>query len=354
MSAWDTIVVGGGPAGAVAASVLARIGHGVLIVDASSSPQYKIGESLPGSAVRLLRLLKLPVPNPSGPHTQIGGNLSSWNSDDLVATDFIFDPDGCGWRLQRDQFDSALRECAVQSGASLKLDQVTGIARPDKHWRLSLRSGQTESARWLIDATGRSAVVARQLGARRLVENRLSGIYALGHTKRQARIDRTVVEAVPQGWWYGARLPSGDLLVGLHVRPQYAACLVRDRRAWLQMLVETHHIARLFPDASFEHRLRIVDASGSRLDRLTGDGWVACGDAALSFDPLSAQGLFAAIYGGMMAGRSVDSALQGGHTELECYAKRLERVWQIYSQRLREIYRREARWPSHVFWSTVA
>src|SRR4029077_19660008 len=109
---------------------------------------------------------------------------------------------------------------------------------------------------------------------------------------------------------------------------------------------------RLFPDTTFEHDLRIVDASESRLDRLAGNQWVACGDAALSFDPISAQGLFGAIHGGMTAGRSVDSALRGGSTTLASYGEQLEKVWLIYSKRVREIYRSETRWPSSIFWST--
>lgn len=349
---WDAIIAGAGPAGAVSASVLARAGHRVLMIDATSCLPYKIGETLPGAALRLLRSLRLPVPDKTGPHTEVRGNLWSWNADDLDSTNFICDPDGCGWRLERTLFDFALRDCAIGFGASFKSEQVVAIARCDKLWRLFLGNGKTEAGRWLIDATGRRAFLARKLGAKRLVDMRLTAIYALGHTKRQINLDRTVIEAVSQGWWYAARLPSGALLAGFHMRPQEAAHISRERSHWLKALAKTRHISRLFPDTTFEHDLRIVDASESRLDRLAGNQWVACGDAALSFDPISAQGLFGAIHGGMTAGRSVDSALRGGSTTLASYGEQLEKVWLIYSKRVREIYRSETRWPSSIFWST--
>jgi flavin-dependent dehydrogenase len=350
---WDAIIAGAGPAGSVSASVLASAGHRVLMVDAASPLAFKIGEALPGAAVRLLRSLGLPAPDKSGPHSQIRGNLSSWNADDLVSTDFICDPGGCGWRLKRALFDSALRDAAVRSGASLKLAQVTAITRVGKVWRLFLTNSETESCRWIIDATGRRAFLARRLGARRVVDTRLTAIYAVGRANHPFYLDRTIVESVPHGWWYAARLPSGSLLAGLHVSPRDAAYFSKNRSAWLRALFETRHVTRLFPDATFEGVLHIFDASGSRLDRLAGDGWAACGDAAFSLDPLSGQGLFAAIHGGMMAGRSVDSLICGTNEALSLYLAELEQVWKIYSKRLREFYRSETRWPSHVFWSTI-
>jgi flavin-dependent dehydrogenase len=350
---WDAIIAGAGPAGAVSACVLARTGHRVLMLDATSSVRYEVGEALPGAAARLLHSLGLRVPERNGPHAEIGGNLSAWNADNLASTDFVCDPYGCGWRLDRARFDSALRDSAIRSGASLKSEQVAAIDRCDELWRLSLGNGETESGHWLIDATGRRSFVARKLGARRLIDTRLTAVYALGRTKRQIHLDRTIVEAVPQGWWYAARLPSGALIAGLHGRPQDAAHLARNLSAWLQALAQTRHIVRLFPDATFQRDLRTVDASGSRLNHFSDDGWVACGDAAMSLDPLSSQGLFAAIHGGIMAGRAIHSAILGSSTALTSYVERLEQVWQINSKRLREMYRSESRWPSHVFWSTV-
>ncbi|KPA93646.1 hypothetical protein, partial [Pseudomonas asplenii] len=68
--------------------------------------------------------------------------------------------------------------------------------------------------RWLIDAGGRPAVLARQQGAQRQVEDRLTAFYLLLHSRQDTDRDgRTLVEAVENGWWYSVLLPSGERLV---------------------------------------------------------------------------------------------------------------------------------------------
>jgi hypothetical protein len=206
---WDAIVAGAGPAGAVAAYELARSGRRVLLADAVDPTSSKIGEALPGAAVRLLRSIELPVPGGGGPHTPIGGNLSSWNSDQLVANDFIRDPDGPGWRLDRARFDADLRAAALRAGASYRSARVTDLERKDTGWHIRFKNGGTEMARWIVDATGRRAAIARRLGARRLRDAPLVAVYASGTSATGFALNRTVIEAVPRGWWYAARLTLG-------------------------------------------------------------------------------------------------------------------------------------------------
>ena len=69
-----------------------------------------------------------------------------------------------------------------------------------------------------------------------------------------------------------------------------------------------------------EDRPRGADAGSARLDRFVGDGWVAAGDAALSFDPLSSQGMLTALYTGMKAGQALSAHLAGDGGALEAYA----------------------------------
>lgn len=359
---WDAIIAGAGPAGAVAAHVLAQNGRRVLLADAIDVSQHevsehdarehKVGETLPGAAVRLLRSLALPVSTGEGPHHPIGGNLSSWNSEELVATDFIHDPDGPGWRLDRLRFDATLRESAIRSGAIFKAASVVEVARRGQLWHVKFHDGGDLTAHWLIDATGRRAAMARRLGAKRNCDTPLIALYALGKPKAGRWLNRTVVEAVPGGWWYAAFLPSGAPIAGLHVRPQDAARLSTTSGAWHQALLETRHISAMFSNATFGHPLPPLDASGAHLNPVVGDQWIACGDAALSFDPLSSQGIFSALHGGMTAGLAVAAALRGDRTLMDSYAARLSEIRRIYLARLRSIYRSESRWPTEPFWST--
>jgi len=350
---WDAIVAGAGPAGAVAAHVLARGGRRILLVDDIDPAAPKIGEALPGAAVRLLHALGLPAPERDGPHAPIGGNLSSWGSSDLVATDFMCDPAGPGWRLDRRRFDTDLRSAAIHSGALYRSTLVERAERREPHWRVLLKDGVFESARWIVDATGRRSAIARRLGARRERDAPLIALYAAMEPS-DLRLNRTIIEAAPEGWWYAARLPSGTGLAGFHTLPQCARFLRGDPRRWLGAFEDTLHLAPELGLTRFETFFQPLDASGAKLDRYSGAGWVACGDAALSFDPISGQGIFSAMYSGMTAAHAVDDALSGSPERLGEYSRRLEQVREIYVARCHFVYRGEDRWNKSPFWSNIS
>jgi len=347
---WDAVVAGAGPAGAAAAQTLARAGVRVLLADAVS-PAHKVGEALPGAALRLLQALDFPRPGPEGPHTPIRGTLSAWGSSDLVATDALRDRDGPGWRLDRSGFDASLRAAARGSGAGWRAAGVAAMMRDGSEWTVRLTSAETFKARWLIDATGRRAALARRLGARRLRDARLVACYAVGQPGADVPLSRTLIEAVPQGWWYAARLPGGAPVAGLHVGPEDARRLATDAAAWRTALAGTRHVAERFLPSLFGSLLPPLDAGGSRLDRLAGEGWIACGDAALAFDPVSGQGILAALHGGIMAARGVLGALGGDPGAVPAYGNQMERVRRAYEVQWTEAYRDEQRWPGEAFWA---
>src|SRR5947208_985599 len=107
MKFYDAIVAGNGPAGSVAAFVLARAGHSVLVIGQNGSVR-KIGESLPGAARPLLRYLGLHKILESEAHQPCFANASAWGSERLKITDMIHDPHGLGWHLDRERFDRDL------------------------------------------------------------------------------------------------------------------------------------------------------------------------------------------------------------------------------------------------------
>jgi len=351
---WDAIVAGAGPAGAVAAFMLARRGWRVLLADRTSPAVHKFGEALPGAAVRLLHSLGLPAPVAGGAHARIGGNLSSWNCDDLIAVDFLCDPFGPGWRLDRPRFDADLRAAARAAGVIERAAWVSDIGRQGDGWQVRCDDGSVERARWIVDATGRRATLARRLGAGRRRDSRVVALYSIGEARSAAQFDRTLVEAAPDGWWYGARLPSGVPIVGFHTHAREAARLKDERRAWALALADTRHVRTMLAPSLCDCPLRGTAAGGARLTRFSGDGWIACGDAAMSFDPISGQGIYAALWGGMTAGTAVADAIARDAATADDASARMEEVWDIYRVRCFALYRSERRWPFSPFWSMFA
>jgi flavin-dependent dehydrogenase len=348
---WTAVVAGAGPAGAVAAIVLARSGHRPLLVDRSADGPAKIGEALPEAGGRLLRSLGLAVLDAEGAHAPIGGTLTCWGSDELVALDSFRHPAGQGWRLDRTRFDADLRAAAVSAGAIWREDRVREMRREGGGWEVELESGAVERAPWIVDATGRSALLARRLAVPRLRDPALVAFYARGQPNPDLQLNRTVVEAVEQGWWYAARLPSGVPIAGFHTDAARAAELRADPEGWAQELSRTRHVARLLAGSQFDEPPRAVDARGARLERFSGEGWIACGDAAICFDPISGQGIFSALHGGLAAGTAIAAALEGRMDKLEAYSASMAEVGDIYRARWRSLYRSERRWPAARFWT---
>src|SRR4051794_17862045 len=176
---YDAVVAGGGPGGAVAAIVLARAGRRVLLADATPPGpcRLKVGESLPPAIRPLLRDLGLLHRLECEGHLRSAGTNSVWGSPGLQAIDFVADPNGSGWHLDRQRLDRSLRTAAGEAGVEVcEATKVRVEGRSEAGWSVRLGDVEEATARALVDATGRRAALARALGARRRRRDRLVGI----------------------------------------------------------------------------------------------------------------------------------------------------------------------------------
>jgi flavin-dependent dehydrogenase len=359
----DVIIVGAGPAGAALAYRLATAHRlDVLVLEREAEPRFRIGETLPGAAGPLLRDLGLLTGFIGRCYPKSLGRASIWGSEELVRADSFNDPQGAGWRLDRRDFDAWLVAEAQCGGAdvvrSCRLAAISRSGEASFPWALAaaLPNGDKETiaTRFLVDATGRRAAIARCLGATTTRIDRLVCTYSVRPAGAPTSLDGfSVVEAVPDGWFYAARLPSGARLVAYHTDSDLTAPVSRQRE--FADGVRATAIARAFQlpdedDPSSPPLLARVAAWSGCSSAAVGDDWAAVGDAACCFDPLSSQGLFNALYGALKLAAAIASSLTGDRRALADYGERLTTVWTAYRRHYSAFYRLERRWPDRCFW----
>ena len=374
---WDVVIVGAGPAGAATAITLAKYGRRVLLVEQRINARFRLGKSLPPASIALVEHFLGDLGSPERDQRgffRTAGNLSLWATEQAEVTDFFFTMTGFGLCVDRLAFDDALRSKAVEAGATLlkgvHLEYCARVADRPFNWQLTLTSDTRTQhrSRYLVDCSGRRAVVARTLGVQTIHYDQLFA-YAQWFSRVGDDDDRyTRIEAAPRGWWYSNRLPNTEdnetrRLVVLHTDKDLpAARMATYQQGFDQLLAGSTHIAPLLKARGYRPcgTIRGAPAGSQRLREFCGDAWMAVGDAAQAYDPLSSQGIEKALRTASHAGHMIHYALidcQHGHAGLDRsnayihqYDEQLRQLWQAYLSQRDFYYGIQARWSDQPFW----
>lgn len=356
----NVVILGGGPAGlATALSLRKHSPHlSVIVIERSAYERTRIGETLPPGTQVLLEQLDIWPAFVERDYVQSYGTCAAWGSNQLYTNEFIYGMHGQGWHVDRRDFDLMLSELVIQRDVSLYTRaRLIDYRRHHDGWRLSvgaLNSHQPSfliDADFVVDATGRSAFFARAQGAQRRVFDRLVGAVMFFDAPAASSDSYTLVEASEHGWWYSALLPSGRLVVAcMSDADLVKAQGLKSSECWLSCIDRTRYTRERLHGARPRTTPQIHPAYSHRLDRVSGDGWLAVGDAAYTFDPLSSQGIFQAIRGGIYASYAILDAFKQNTSGLKKYASLIDHEFSNYRNIWADYYKRERRWPQSAFW----
>jgi flavin-dependent dehydrogenase len=324
---YDVVVAGGGPAGCAIAIALARHQITSCIIERGDYSGARPGEMLQPASRGLLERLNVRLDD----HRPAYGVSSAWESETLVHNDFFAGTHGDGWLLDRPRFDAALAAAAREAGATL----LTNSQATPADFESSV----------VVDATGMASAEARRRGARKIAYDHLTGVFAMLDPRHERGDGFTIVEAMENGWWYSAFVPDGRIAVAFMTD----ADIVREQRLndperWLAALQATRYTRERTNGAALREPLHVRSAASAILDHVCGDGWLAIGDAASAWDPLSSSGIHKAL------GNAIDAASAIAAGSFEGYERSVRGAFDDYLATRDRYYALVRRWPESLFW----
>jgi flavin-dependent dehydrogenase len=320
----DVAVVGGGPAGSTAATLLARRGYKVIALEKARHPRFHIGESLlPMNLPVFERLGVLDKVRALGIFKP-GADFEADNDRGYNTYAFaraIGNSPPHAYQVWRQDFDKMLYDHARESGADareghevLRIDQ-TG----PRETRLEVRTDEGRSygiqARYLVDASGRDAFLSASKKLRRKNGQHQSAAI-FGHFRGAARragedAGNISIYRFDHGWMWMIPLPDGVMSIGAVCRPEY---LKQRKGRTVEFLMDTLHLnpglQKRIEGAELISEVRVTGNYSYDSTRMGGPGWVMVGDAFAFLDPVFSSGVYLAMSGAEQAAATVDTALR--------------------------------------------
>ena len=328
---YDCIIVGGGPAGSSAATIVSQAGFDTLLLEREAMPRYHIGESLMPEAFWCFeRLGVLDQMRNSDYVRKVSVQFVS--STGKESQPFFFkqhDPRECSstWQVERAEFDHMLFKNAAANGASC-VDQarvMDVLMDGDRAVGVTVQTSEGTSkevrAKVVVDATGLQAVIANRMGLRRDEED-LKKIAIWSYFENAEREPgehggATIILHTEKkdSWFWFIPLRNGITSVGVVGDRSYmledrgspeqtfadelALCPAMQRRLALSTNIEKYRVAREFSYTTTQQ---------------SGDGWVLVGDAMGFIDPIYSSGVYFALQSGIMAADVVVTGLRNDDT----------------------------------------
>jgi flavin-dependent dehydrogenase len=321
------LIVGGGPAGSVAAAALAREGVRVRLIDAAHFPRYHVGESLTPSCRTVLETIGIAKTLDEHGFVLKHGGAFRWDGDAWFF-DWGSQLGVNSWQVDRYEFDKLLLDHAAACGAEVR----TGVSAKSVSFDDGGRPASVECVSdigerftiadfdYLIDATGRNGLLSTRHLDNRRPEPTLRNIAVWGYWRDTAVLPDTPLGGIniissPEGWYWVIPLAGDRTGIGFVTRKEYFA----ERRPEFASLAEMYRalvdqsatVRALVDGARYTGPARAETDYSYCADWFCGPGYMMVGDAACFLDPLLSTGVHLALYSALNAAACIASTYRG-------------------------------------------
>jgi flavin-dependent dehydrogenase len=337
----DVLVIGGGPAGATMAALLAEHGRDVVVVEKEHHPRFHIGESLLPMNLMLFEKMGLRAEVEQIGLIKYGAEFVSPTHANSVTFNFSKAIDKrypFAYQVRRSELDEILFKHAIAKGAKAvegcRVEAVDFESAGGPLVQAQSEDGTKRSwrAKFVVDATGRDTFLASRLGTKRRNKRHISAAI-FGHFTGARRLPGKAEGNISvfwfdHGWFWFIPLLDGSTSVGAVCRPSY----IKSRNAdldtfFMATIASCPALAERLTDAKL---LGPVTGAGNysyRADQTTGENFILLGDAFAFIDPVFSAGVFLAMNSAFMGAETVETCLD--------HPKRAARALRRFDARMR-------------------
>jgi flavin-dependent dehydrogenase len=320
----DVLVIGAGPSGTVAASIVNQAGYSVRIVEKTMFPRFVIGESLLPRCMEALDAAGfVPALEAWGFQKKFGAKfvkgkqIADFNFSNKFSAGWDWT-----WQVPRADFDTLLATEVQKMGVPVDFEtEVTGIEffGTESVTKVVGPSGEERSirARFIIDASGYGRVIPRLFKLDR--PSNLPGrktLFAHFEDPKRYSFDEpdriTIVSHQGEVWAWVIPFSNGNTSVGFVGDPAFFEQFEGSVSEQLRQIIQTNEFtSRRFADSAFVMEPRVLEGWSVTTNQFFGDGFVLTGNVTEFLDPIFSSGVTLATVSGHRAAQLVCQQLAG-------------------------------------------